>query len=491
MLFNTIEFIIFFIVVVTSLEIIKNRKFQHLFLLAGSYFFFYYTSNYLIVLLIFTTLWDFYFGNIIYKTKSIKIKKLIFITSLAGNLGLLGFFKYADFVITQFNILGQSLDLGTQIPLLHLALPIAISFYTFHSLTYTIGIYKGQIQPVKSFTEYAIFVAFFPQIVAGPILRAKEFLPQLREKIENIEVGSRLRQIVLENSNLKLGITMMAFGFLKKMFFADNIAPLVNEIFIAPHGSESFIIILGTIAFGIQVYCDFSGYSDIAIGAALILGFKIPPNFNKPFFSTSPSEFWRRWHISLSSWVRDYLFLPIVYRNIGSDFRLFFGLLITFIILGLWHGAGWNFLLFGLLHGIYVSVETIIRKKIPALADHKFFKSKTGKILSILGTQYLVFLAFIAFRVHDTNDVIYSMSKYVMFDFHISNILPFLISHKLPVLFMMSFIVLHLISYRSRNIQERISQLKLNWWVILLIIILTAIIFFYDGNPEDFIYFKF
>ncbi len=491
MLFNTIEFIIFFIVVVTSLEIIKNRKFQHLFLLAGSYFFFYYTSNYLIVLLIFTTLWDFYFGNIIYKTKDIKIKKLIFITSLAGNLGLLGFFKYADFVITQFNILGQSLDLGTQIPLLHLALPIAISFYTFHSLTYTIGIYKGQIQPVKSFTDYAIFVAFFPQIVAGPILRAKEFLPQLREKIENIEVGSRLRQIVLENSNLKLGITMMAFGFLKKMFFADNIAPLVNEIFLAPQGLESFSIILGTIAFGIQVYCDFSGYSDIAIGAALILGFKIPPNFNKPFFATSPSEFWRRWHISLSSWIRDYLFLPIVYRKIGSDFRLFFGLLITFVILGLWHGAGWNFLLFGLLHGIYVSVETIIRKKIPTLADHKFFKSKTGKIFSILGTQYLVFLAFIAFRVHDTNDVIYSMSKYVMFDFHISNILPFLISHKLPIFFMMLFIVLHLISYRSRNIQERISQLKLHWWVILLIIILTGIIFFYDGNPEDFIYFKF
>ena len=218
-------------------------------MLAASYFFFYYTSNYLITLLIFTTIWDFYFGQIIYKTQNLKTKKLIFIASLAGNLGLLGFFKYADFAITQFNFLGQSFDLGTQIPLLHLALPIAISFYTFHSLTYTIGIYRGQIQPVK-FREYAIFVAFFPQLVAGPILRAHQFLPQLREKIDGSGVIQVLRQITIQSTNLKLGITMMAFGFLKKMFFAYNIAPMVNEIFIAPHGLESFTIFLGAIAFG-------------------------------------------------------------------------------------------------------------------------------------------------------------------------------------------------------------------------------------------------
>jgi len=491
MLFNTVDFIIFFIVVITTIEIVKNRKFQHLFLLAASYFFFYYTSNYLIVLLIFTTIWDFYFGNIIYKTKDTKIKKLIFIVSLAGNLGLLGFFKYTDFVITQFNILGQSLDLGTQIPLLHLALPIAISFYTFHSLTYTIGIYRGQIQPVKSLTEYAIFVAFFPQIVAGPILRAHEFLPQLREKIENSGTVQFIRQIIVQNTNLKFGITMMAFGFLKKMFFADNIAPMVNEIFIAPQGLESFTILLGSVAFGIQVYCDFSGYSDIAIGAALILGFKIPPNFNKPFFATSPSEFWRRWHISLSSWVRDYLFLPIVYRKIGSDFRLFFGLLFTFFLLGLWHGAGWNFILFGLLHGIYVAVETMIRKKFPVVAEHRFFKSKIGKILSILGTQYLVFLTWIAFRVQDTNDMIYSMSKYVMLDFHIIPFKDFIFTHKFPIMLMMIFVVLHFISYRKGNIIQKISNYNMKYWILVIFITVSAILFLYNSRPQDFIYFKF
>ena len=153
---------------------------------------------------------------IIFKTKNIKTKKLILIVSLAGNLGLLGFFKYADFAITQFNILGHSINFGDQIPLLHLALPIAISFYTFHSITYTVSIYRAQMAPAKSFTEYAIFVAFFPQLVAGPILRAKEFLPQLREKMENFEMGSKLRQIVLQESNLKVGITLMSFGFLKK-----------------------------------------------------------------------------------------------------------------------------------------------------------------------------------------------------------------------------------------------------------------------------------
>ena len=491
MLFNTIDFVIFFIVVLTTLTAIKNRKYQHVFLLLASYFFFYYTSNYLIVLLIFTTVWDYYFGSMIYKAKEQKTKKIILIISLAGNLGLLGFFKYSDFAIAQFNFLGNQLDLNTHIPMLNLALPVGISFYTFHSIGYLIDVYRNHVVPSKSFTEYAIFIAFFPQLVAGPILRAKQFLPQLREKIEGSEVGIRFRQIIINETNLKIGITLMALGFFKKMFFADNISPLVNEIFARPMGLDSFTIILGTIAFGIQVYCDFSGYSDIAIGAALILGFKIPVNFNKPFFATSPSEFWRRWHISLSSWVKDYLFLPIVYRKIGSDFILFFGLLVTFIVLGLWHGAGWNFILFGFLHGIYVAIETIIRKRAPALSDHWFFKRKIGKILSIITTQYLVFLTWITFRVSDTSHMFYSMEKYIFLDIHAETIIPFLILHKLPIALIILFIVLHLISYKTKNIQEKISQLKIHWWTGFLTITFLAIILFYNGNPSDFIYFKF
>ncbi|NDF36131.1 MAG: MBOAT family protein, partial [Nitrosopumilaceae archaeon] len=220
MLFNTLDFVIFFITVLTTFVAIKRRTFHHVFLLAASYFFFYYSSNYLITLLIFTTVWDFYFGQLIYKTDSIARKKILLITSLAGNLGLLGFFKYADFAITQFNFVGQYFDIGSNITMLNLALPIAISFYTFHSITYTVGIYRRQLEPAKTFTEYAIFVAFFPQLVAGPILRAKEFLPQLREKIVASTVGGKFRLIVIEKSNLKYGVTLMIFGFLKKMFFA-------------------------------------------------------------------------------------------------------------------------------------------------------------------------------------------------------------------------------------------------------------------------------
>jgi len=195
----------------------------------------------------------------------INLKKILLITSLAGNLGLLGFFKYTDFTITQFNILGNYINLGTEIPLLNIILPIGISFYTFQMISYTVDIYNGQLTPSKSFWEFALFVSFFPQLVAGPIIRAKDFLPQLREKIDSFNTGQKLRLIVIDNSNLKLGITIISFGFLKKMFFADNIAPLANHIFDNPIGQESFTIIIGAIAFGIQIYGDFSGYTDIAI----------------------------------------------------------------------------------------------------------------------------------------------------------------------------------------------------------------------------------
>ncbi len=489
MLFNTIEFVIFFIIVLTGFVIFKNRNFHHFLLLGVSFFFFYWSSNYLISLLIFSIILDFYVGKEIWKSKSIRHKKILLIFSLAGNLGLLGFFKYSDFAIAQFNILGNYINLTDSIPFLNLALPIGISFYTFQTISYTIDIYRGQLEPSKSFREFAIFVAFFPQIVAGPILRAKEFLPQLREKTEQLKT-SKLRLIILTKSNLQIGVTMIALGFFKKMFFADNIAPMVNEIFAMPIGLESFTIIWGTIGFGIQVYGDFSGYADIAIGIALIMGFKIPANFNKPFFATSPSEFWRRWHISLSTWVRDYLFFPIIFRKIGSDFVLISGILITFLILGLWHGAGWNFIIFGLMHGIYVAIETFIRKRHPSFADNPLFKTRLGRIISILFTQYLIFFTWIAFRVEDTDLMIYSMQKFLIWDFQIDNTIGFIRAHKFESGLICLFLVLHFISFRMGNLIKRISSN--NFYLFsFLTIVMISIFFFYDGNSEDFIYFKF
>ena len=490
MLFNSIEFIIFFIATLTTISIIKHKKFQHLFLLGASYFFFYFSSNYLITLLIFSTILDFYIGKEIFDTKNKRKKKILLIISLAGNLGLLGFFKYADFAIGQFNILGNYINLGNEIPFLNLLLPIGISFYTFQTISYTVDVYRGKLQPSESLKEFALFVAFFPQLVAGPIVRASEFLPQLREKVTNSVEKYELKSIILKNSNLKLGITIMAFGFFKKMFFADNIAPLVNEIFAVPTSFDSFTIILGTIAFGIQIYCDFSGYSDIAIGAALILGFKLPVNFNKPYFATSPSDFWRRWHISLSSWLRDYLYIPLGGSK-KSHVQTYANLATVMFLGGLWHGASWNFVIWGLLHGGYLAIHRLIVNKFPILNEIQFFKTKTGKIISIIVTQYFVFLAWIPFRVSDSNDIFYAMSKFVLLDFQFDETTQIIFQNKFPILLIILFFVLHFISYKKTNLIQNISKLKLRWWFTIVTIILTIIIFFYDGNPEEFIYFKF
>jgi len=491
MLFNTIDFVIFFTAVLTIFVAVKNRKFQHIFLLAASYFFYYYSSNYYITLLIFTTVWDFYIGNAIWKATSIQKKKLLLILSLSANLGLLGFFKYGNFVVTQFNILGKSFDLGTNIPLFNLILPIGISFYTFHSVGYIIDVYRGGMKPSRSLLEYAIFIAFFPQLVAGPILRSKQFLPQLREKIEQIENGVRLRQILITNQNLKLGITIMAFGFFKKMFIADNIAPLVNHVFANPTGLHSFSILLGTIGFGFQVYCDFSGYSDIAIGAAKILGFNIPINFNKPFFAKSISDFWRKWHISLSTWVRDYLYYPLIFRHHESILRIFLSLVFVMIVLGFWHGAGWNWILFGTMHGLYMGFHTLIIHKFPRVRLLGFFKTRIGKFVSILITQYLVFLSFIAFRVQNLDQMFYSMYKFVVLDFQIRDMLSIIAYYKLSFLIMILFFVLYLFSYKRENLHQTVSNLKTKFWFVFLLIIMISIVFFYNGNPTDFIYFRF
>ena len=488
MLFNTIDFILFFVIILATISAFKYRKFQHVFLLIASYFFFYYSSNYLIILLIASTLLDFYIGKGIWNTKNLAKKKILLIISLAGNLGLLGFFKYSDFAILQFNYLGEQLNLANDIPFLNLALPIGISFYTFQTISYTVDIYRGKLKPSESLKEFALFVSFFPQLVAGPIVRASEFLPQLREKIGNS--GDNLKQIIIHNSNLKLGITIMSFGFLKKMFFADNIAPLVDNIFSNPVGLDSFTIILGAIGFGIQIYCDFSGYSDIAIGAALILGFKLPINFNKPYFATSPSDFWRRWHISLSTWLRDYLYIPLGGSK-KSHVRTYTNLGIVMLLGGLWHGASWNFIVWGMLHGVYLAIHRLIVNKFPKIANTVFFKSKFGKIISVITTQYLIFLTWIAFRVKDTEDMFYSMYKYIFIDFQSTSIHQIINSNEVAVGLIGLFIITNIVLFKQENLLTKISQLKLWQWFFLIFIITLLILASFAGQTDDFIYFQF
>ncbi|MBG98061.1 alginate O-acetyltransferase [bacterium] len=490
MLFTTVEFIVFFIAVLTAIVCYKNRKFQHTLLVVASFFFLYFSDSYLVLLLVYTTILHYFIGKKIAESTDPKNRKILLGIGIGGSLGLLGFFKYTDFAISQINELFGVLGF-TEIPFLNLILPIGISFYTFQSISYIIDIYRGSLKPTRSILQYGLFVAFFPTLVAGPILRASDFLPQLNEKISNLKSQIKLKQFFINNRNLKLGITMMAIGFLKKLFFADNIAPMVDNVFNSPIGHESFTIILGTIGFGFQVYGDFSGYSDIAIGAALIIGINVPPNFRKPFFSTSPSDFWRRWHISLSTWVRDYLYFPLIFKNRKSSQRLFSSLFTSFFLLGLWHGAGWNFIIFGIIHGIYVAVDTLVRKQFPNFSKNKFFKTKIGKITSILITQFLIFFAFISFRVRDVDEMVYSMKKYLIWDFEIDGTINFIQQNEFAVILIPIFLILQIITLKIKNVSERISSLQVKHWLIFLTIIMLLVVLFYRGSAEEFIYFEF
>ena len=386
---------------------------------------------------------------------------------------------------------GLLIDANVEFPLLNLALPIGISFYTFQSLSYIIDIYRGSLQPSKTLKEYAFFVAFFPPLVAGPILRASNFLPQLREKIQQNENTQKLKLFVINNQNLKFGITLMSIGFFKKMFLADNIGPLVDNIFSNPIGMESFSIMIGAIAFGIQIYCDFSGYSDIAIGAAAIFGFKIPLNFNKPFFATSPSDYWSRWHISLSTWVRDYLYYPLVFKNRNSSGLVVISLLISMCIMGIWHGASWNFLIWGGIHGLFLASYTVLRKKFPTASSNIFFRTKLGKISSILITQYLMFFTFIAFWMKDFDHMIYAMKKYIFLDFAVEKTTDIIFANEFPILLLILFGILHVYSFKKGNIPERIAGLKMHYWVLVLFGIFLPIAMFYLGDSRTFIYFQF
>ena len=487
MLFNTIDFIIFFVLVLATFLAIRDRHYKHLLILGASYFFFYYTSNYLVSLLIFSTILDFYVGGKIWEATSRQRKKFLLAISIAGNIGLLGFFKYSDFAIAQFNYIGQLFGIS-EIPYLSLVLPIGISFYTFQTLSYSIDIYRGQLTPSKSLKEFALFVAFFPQLVAGPILRASQFLPQLREKITNYQKGGKVSQIFVHRSNLKIGLTMIAFGFLYKMFFADNIAPLANQLEYSTSFNSSMII-LSTIAYGMQIYGDFSGYSSIAIGIALMLGFKIPINFNKPYFATSPSDFWKRWHISLSTWLKDYLYIPLG-GNKKSPSRTYLNLFAVMFFGGLWHGASWNFVIWGILHGSYLAIHKVLTNKFPHLKDNMFFKSKWGKIFSILVTQYFIFLAWIPFRVQDWSTMLYAIEKYVLFDFQFNFVNIFISKYSFEITLIVLFMIINFISYKI-DLINKISNLKMKYWTLFFAGIVFSILFFYGGNSEEFIYFQF
>ena len=339
MLFNSLSFILFLpIVFLVYWKLSKRLKWQNLWVLFASYVFYGWWDWRFLSLIFASTLVDYFIGLKISNACKAPRKQILLVTSLVFNLGLLGVFKYFNFFIESFNnLLGSSYS--DSFNTFDLILPVGISFYTFQTLSYTIDIYKGRLNPTRSFINFAGYVSFFPQLVAGPIERAVHLLPQF-EKPRKFEFEKSI-----------LGLRQILWGLFKKVVIADNLAVIVDDVYLNYESMSSLAIIFGFISFSFQIYCDFSGYSDIAIGVSRLFGFDLIKNFNFPYFSQSISEFWRRWHISLTTWFRDYVYFPLGgnKKGIYSTVR---NTLIVFSISGFWHGANWTFIFWGVLNAI-------------------------------------------------------------------------------------------------------------------------------------------
>jgi alginate O-acetyltransferase complex protein AlgI len=361
MLFNSVVFLQFFLIVYLLYILLQRRlRQQNILLLAASYVFYGYWDWRFLFLIALSTGVDYTIGRMLGSTgthslQEIAQRKILLLISVAVNLSLLGFFKYFNFFAEGFIGVLELIGLTPNFVTLNVILPVGISFYTFQTMSYTIDIYRGKLEPTRSLLDFAVFVAFFPQLVAGPIERAVNLLPQVQQP----------RRIQM--SQVYAGLYLILSGYFKKMVIADNAAVISDRVFNSYMDYSGLDIWIGVLAFAIQIYGDFSGYTDIARGAARLLGFELMINFRLPYFALNPTDFWRRWHISLSTWLRDYLYVPLG-GNRGSSLQTYRNLAITMLLGGLWHGAAWNFVLWGAYHGLILILYRIFEKK-PAHLD--------------------------------------------------------------------------------------------------------------------------
>lgn len=389
MLFNSWEFLIFLPIVLALYYSVRNMRFQNVMLLVASYVFYGWWDWRFLSLIIISTVLDFFCGRAIYNAKTKGRRKMFLAFSVLGNLSILGFFKYFNFFVDSAAGLLSMFGLEANMPALNIILPVGISFYTFQTMSYTLDIYKGKFKPTKDFLNFMLYVSFFPQLVAGPIERASRLLPQLEKP----------RVITWEK--IASGLTLILIGYLRKVVIADNLAPMVERAFSNPSGASSGLLLGGLYAFALQIYGDFAGYSDIARGVGKLLGIELMENFQQPYFSTSITEFWRRWHVSLSSWLRDYLYIDLLGGNRKGKARTYLNLFLTMFLGGLWHGAAWTFVVWGVLNGVYLAVE-----KMTLFAKRKFSMPETRasfgqwvvRIVRMLFVFHLVCLTWIFFR---------------------------------------------------------------------------------------------
>jgi alginate O-acetyltransferase complex protein AlgI len=483
MLFNSLDFLLFFPIVI-GLYFALPYRFRWMMLLAASYYFYMCWKVEYIVLIIVSTLIDYYASLQMSKLPDKKGRKKFLILSLVSNLGILFFFKYFNFFNDSVQQTFDAFNIFYDAPVFDVLLPVGISFYTFQTLSYTIDVYKGDTKAEKHLGIFALYVSFWPQLVAGPIERSNRLLPQFYRKND------------FDYKRVVEGFRLILWGFFKKVVIADRLAVYVNEVYNHPDMYEGTPVILATYFFAFQIYCDFSGYSDIAIGTAKVMGYDLMDNFNRPYFSKSIREFWSRWHISLSTWFRDYLYIPLGGNRVVK-WRWYYNLFITFLISGLWHGANWTFVIWGALHGAYLVTAIYFASFNRKLGDLVgMYKNITwGKVLSVFITFHLVVLAWIFFRANTVQDAFVLLENFFKIDFSQMgiNIFPdkdykLELAISFAVIGIMLFI--HLWERKGKLMHLMHNLNTVVRWSIYVVTLLILIFFGVYGEGQ-FIYFQF
>ncbi len=462
MLFNSLLFLVFFCIVTSAYYLITPKLRWVWLLMASSYFYMYFKPEYILIIL-FTIVVDYIAGILIEKAQG-RQRRLFLYASLAANIGVLAFYKYFNFLAENFNFLSASVK-GPQVALLNMILPIGLSFHTFQAMSYTIEVYRGNQKAERHLGLYALYVLFYPQMVAGPIERPQQMLPQLHSEKK------------FNRQTFMTGLFLMALGFFKKVVIADRLGLYVDPIFTNPHGHSSLELLIATYFFAFQIYCDFSGYSDIAIGTALVLGIQLMRNFNLPYLSRNIAEFWKRWHISLSTWFKDYVYIPLGGNRVSLALTCV-NLLIVFMISGLWHGANWKYLVWGLIHGCLLIGYNLFKKLNFSVKGFTFFKW--------LITFNLICLAWIFFRAENLKDAAYIISKILS-----GNNFTYSAGLIMPVKGIMFCTAIILLLLTGEKYLQRFAQASTRKKVTATLLLAVACYFLGIFNEAQFIYFQF
>ncbi|MDO4763891.1 MAG: MBOAT family O-acyltransferase [Flavobacteriaceae bacterium] len=482
MLFNSIEFAIFLPIVFLLYWFVfqRNLKLQNFFIVIVSYIFYGWWDWRFLLLILFSTLVDFTLGIWLDKENNQQKRRYLLATSLIINLGFLGFFKYYNFFIENFIEAFSFFGSKPNIQTLQILLPVGISFYTFQTLSYTIDVYRKKLTPTNDFIAFSAFVSFFPQLVAGPIERATNLLPQFYKKrsFNNALASDGMRQIL--------------WGLFKKMVIADNCAHYANIIFNNYNEYTGSTLFLGAVFFAFQIYGDFSGYSDIAIGTSKLFGFNLSKNFNLPYFSRSVAEFWRRWHISLSTWFKDYLYIPLGGSK-GGDWMRIRNTFIIFLVSGFWHGANWTFIVWGFLNALFIMPSIIMktnRNNLDVVAENNIFPS-IKELLQMGTTFLLITISWVFFRAESLTHAVDYIGRMIA-TYNVGVGYPYKLLDGDFSIFVFIFIMISfewMMRNKPHSFYFNSYKFPMLRWSIYTII--TLLILWFAGEEEKFIYFQF